>query len=53
MIKLKDGTTIVDNHEQDCCENVYADWSASLYVYRQRGRWNIRHKKIQLYVKER
>ena len=28
MIKLKNGTTIVDNHEQDCCENVYADWSA-------------------------
>ena len=27
-IKYDNGTTITYYHEQDCCENVYADWSA-------------------------
>jgi len=25
-IKFDDGTTIIDEHRQDCCEHVYADW---------------------------
>lgn len=25
-IEFADGTTIIDDHEQDCCESVYADW---------------------------
>lgn len=25
-LKLSDGTTILDHHDQDCCEHVYADW---------------------------
>lgn len=25
-IKFSDGTSITDCHEQDCCEEVYADW---------------------------
>lgn len=27
-ILFSDGTMLVDKHEQDCCEWVYADWSA-------------------------
>lgn len=26
-IKLEDGYSIIDCHEQDCCESVYADWN--------------------------
>ena len=27
-LTLSDGTRILHEHEQDCCENVYADWKA-------------------------
>lgn len=27
-IEFDDGTKITDNHEQDCCENVYANFKA-------------------------
>ena len=27
-ILFSDGTMLIDKHVQDCCEHVYADWSA-------------------------
>jgi hypothetical protein len=26
-LEFDNGTSVVDDHSQDCCENVYADWS--------------------------
>lgn len=26
---FSDGSKLVDDHSQDCCENVYADWNAA------------------------
>lgn len=26
-LEFDDGTIVVDNHNQDCCEHVYADWN--------------------------
>lgn len=30
-ILFSDGTMLVDDHAQDCCEHVYADWSSLIH----------------------